>query len=75
MFPFTIVFRPALWLTQPPYQRISGAVSLGVKRPERETDHSPPSSTEVRNALSVTSTPPIGPHIMVLGLKKKHRGN
>jgi hypothetical protein len=25
-----------------------GALSLGVKRPEREADHSPPSSAEVK---------------------------
>jgi hypothetical protein len=30
-----------------------------VKRPEREADHSPPSSAEVKNAWSYTSTPPI----------------
>jgi len=35
------------------------ALSLGVKRPGREADHSPPSSTEVKNAWSYTSTPPI----------------
>jgi hypothetical protein len=31
--------------------------SLGVKRPERKADHSPPSSAEVKNAWSYTSTP------------------
>jgi hypothetical protein len=30
--------------------------SLGVKWPEREADHSPPSSVEVMNAWSYTST-------------------
>jgi hypothetical protein len=29
----------------------------GVKRPGREADHSPPSSAEVKNAWSYTSTP------------------
>jgi hypothetical protein len=38
---------------------LSGALSLGVKRPEREADHRPPSSAEVKNAWSYTSTPPI----------------
>jgi hypothetical protein len=33
------------------------AVSLGVKRPGYEADHSPPSSAEVKNAWSYTSTP------------------
>jgi hypothetical protein len=34
-----------------------GSPSLEVKRPEREADHSPPSSAEVKNAWSYTSTP------------------
>jgi hypothetical protein len=33
------------------------ALSLGVKRPGREADHSPPSSAEVKNAWSYTSIP------------------
>jgi hypothetical protein len=36
-----------------------GALSLGVKRPEREVDHSPPSSAEVKNEWTYTSAPPI----------------
>jgi hypothetical protein len=31
-----------------PIQRVPGALSLGVKRPGRETDHSPPSSAEIK---------------------------
>jgi hypothetical protein len=34
-----------------------GALSLGVKRPKREADHSPKSSAEAKNAWSYTSTP------------------
>jgi hypothetical protein len=34
-----------------------GALSLGVKWPGPEADHSPPSSAEVKNAWSYTSTP------------------
>jgi len=34
------------------------ALKPGVKRPGREADHSPPSSAEVKNAWSCTSTPP-----------------
>jgi hypothetical protein len=34
-----------------------GALSLGVKRPGREADHSPPYSAEVKNAWNYTSTP------------------
>jgi hypothetical protein len=35
---------------QPPIQWVPGDVSPGVKRLSREADHSPPSSTEVKNA-------------------------
>jgi hypothetical protein len=31
---------------------------LGIKRPRRDVDHAPPSSTEVKNEWSYTSTPP-----------------
>jgi len=30
---------------------------MGIKRPGREADHSPPSSAEVKNAWRYTSTP------------------
>jgi hypothetical protein len=50
--------RTALKPTQPPIQWVPGAPSLGVKRPGREADHSPPSSAEVKNARSYTSIPP-----------------
>jgi hypothetical protein len=38
-----------------------------LKRPEREADHSPPSSAEVKNAWSYTSTTKIRLHGVVLG--------
>jgi hypothetical protein len=41
---------PALEPTQPPIQRVPGALSPGVKREGREADHSAPSSAEVKNA-------------------------
>jgi hypothetical protein len=44
-------------LTQPPVQWVPGALYLGVNRPGREADHSPPSSTDVKNAWRYTSTP------------------
>jgi hypothetical protein len=43
--------RTALGATQPPIQWVSGALSLGVKRPGREADHSPPSSAEVKECV------------------------
>jgi hypothetical protein len=34
------------------------AISLGLKRPGREADHSSPSRVEVKNTCRYTSTPP-----------------
>jgi hypothetical protein len=59
IFLFTAAFRPALGPTQPPVQWVPGALSLVVKRPGREADHSHPSSVEVKNAWSYTSIPTI----------------
>jgi len=63
---FDTATRPALGSTQPPIKWISEALSLGVKQPGREADHSPPSSAEVENAWSCTSSPPICLHGVVL---------
>jgi hypothetical protein len=49
IFLFTTASRTALGPTQPPIQWVPESLSLGVKRPEREADHSPPSSAEVMN--------------------------
>jgi hypothetical protein len=48
------------------YLGVKGAVSVGIKLPGREADHSPPSSAEVRNAWIYTFTPPVHLHCMVL---------
>jgi hypothetical protein len=48
IFLFTTASRTALGPTQPPIQCVTGTLSLGVKWPGRETDHSPPSSAEVK---------------------------
>jgi hypothetical protein len=45
IFLLTTATRTAL---QPPIQWIPGALSLVVKRPEREADHSRPSIAEIR---------------------------
>jgi hypothetical protein len=39
---------------------------VGVKRPRRESDLSPPSSDEVKNAWRYTYIPPIRLDVMVL---------
>jgi hypothetical protein len=70
IFLFTTASRAALGHTKPPMQWVPGALSLGVKRPGREADHSPPSSAEVKNAWNYTFTPQIRLHDVVLSLKK-----
>jgi hypothetical protein len=45
--------RPTLGLTQQPTQWVPGPLSLGVKRPEREADHSPRYSAEIKNGGAI----------------------
>jgi hypothetical protein len=52
--------------TQLPIRWVPGALSLEVKRPGSEADHSPPFSAEVKNAWSYTSAHPIHLHGVVL---------
>jgi hypothetical protein len=57
IFLFTTASRTALEPTQPPIQWVPGALSLGVKRPGREADHSPPSSAEVKEYGDIPPLP------------------
>jgi hypothetical protein len=72
IFLFTTASRTALGPTQPPIEWVPGALSLEVKRPGREADHSPQSSAEVTNAWSFTSTPR---YVFVAWCLVKHRDN
>jgi hypothetical protein len=54
--------KPVLRPTQPRIQWVPGALPLGVKRPGREANHSPPSTVEFKNVWSCTSTLPICLH-------------
>jgi hypothetical protein len=65
--------RLALWPTQPPIQWVPGAISLGVKRPGREADHSPPSSAEVKEWVELYLNSPNTPSWR--GAQLKHRDN
>jgi hypothetical protein len=56
-FLFCTGSRPALGLTQPPIQLVPGALSLGAKRPGRESDHSSGSSAEIKYDGSVFLLP------------------
>jgi hypothetical protein len=60
-FVFTSASRTALGPTQPPIQWEPATLSLGVKRPGREADHSPPSSAEAKTVI-----PQIRLHAVVL---------
>jgi hypothetical protein len=53
IFRFTTASRTTLRPTHPPIQWVTGALSLGVKRPGHEADHSPPSSTEVKEYVEL----------------------
>jgi hypothetical protein len=58
IFLFTTASIPALEPTEPPVKKVAGTISVGVRRPGHEADRSPPpSSAEVKNAWSYTSTP------------------
>jgi len=50
IFLFTTPSRTALGPTQSPIQWVNGALSLGIKRPGREANHSPLSSAKSKNA-------------------------
>jgi hypothetical protein len=59
IFLFTIASRTTLRPTQPYIQWVSGALSLGVKRPGCEADHSYPSSAEVKEWMELYLHSPI----------------
>jgi hypothetical protein len=65
IFVFATASRQALRLAEP-IQWVQDALSPKVKRPEREDGHSPPSSAEVKNAWSYSSTPTMRLHVVVL---------
>jgi hypothetical protein len=58
--------RPALGPTDPPIQWSSGALSLGVKRPGHDADHSPQSSSGVKGCVKLYLRSPIRLHRVVL---------
>jgi hypothetical protein len=53
IFLFTAKFRMAVGPAQLSIQWVPGALSLGVKLPEREADNSPPSSAEVKEVVEL----------------------
>jgi hypothetical protein len=71
---FTTKSRTALGPTQPPIQWAPGALSVGVKRPGREADHSSPSSAEVKEWMELYLHSPT-PSLRFVQFKKKLRDN
>jgi hypothetical protein len=57
-FLFSTSSRPAVGSTQLPIQWVQRALPSGVMRAGRETNHSPPASTEVKKMWMYTSTSP-----------------
>jgi hypothetical protein len=53
IFLFTTASITALGPTQPPIRCVPGALSLRVRRPGREADHSHPSSAEVKECVEL----------------------
>jgi hypothetical protein len=72
IFLFITASRTVLGPTQSPIQRVPGALSLGVKQPRREADHSPPSSAEVKEWVELYLHSPNKPW---RGAQLKHRNN
>jgi len=57
IFLFCWTSSPVLEITEPSVQWVLEALSSGIKQPAHKADHSPPSSTEIKNAWSCTSRP------------------
>jgi hypothetical protein len=72
-FLFTTASRTALGPTQPHIQWVPGALSLGIKRPGREANHSSPSNAEVKEWVELYFHSPNTPSWR--GAQLKHRDN
>jgi hypothetical protein len=66
IFLLTTASTSALGPTQPPIQWLPAVLSLGIKRPGREADHSPPSNAEVKECVELYLHSPIPLHGVVL---------
>jgi hypothetical protein len=63
--------KTALRPTQPPIQWVPGALSMGVKWPGRESDHSPPSSAKVKGCVQLYLHSPDTPSWRRAQLKRR----
>jgi hypothetical protein len=53
VFLFSIASGPALRPKSSPIQWVQSAISMGLKGPGREAEHSPPTSTEIKNGGAI----------------------
>jgi hypothetical protein len=72
IFLFTTAPRTALGPLQPPIQWVPGALSLGIKLLGPAADHSPPSSTEVKECVELYIH---SLYVFMAWYLIKHRGN
>jgi hypothetical protein len=72
IFFLTTASKTALGPTQPPIKWVPRALSLGVKLPGREADHSSPSSAELKECVELYLHFPSTPSWRVLSYKKAH---
>jgi hypothetical protein len=76
IFLYATVSRPAPGPTQHPIQWVLGSLSLGVRRPGREADHSPPSSAEIKECVELAIRPvPQYAFVVRCSVWNKHRDN
>jgi hypothetical protein len=66
IFVFATASTPAVGPIQPPIQWVPGALSLDVKRPAREANHSHPSNAEVKECVELYFHFPIRLHGVAL---------
>jgi hypothetical protein len=72
---FTTASRTALRPTWPRFQWVRGALSLGVKRPGREADHSLAYSVKVEECVELYLHPANTPSWRGARLKREHKDN
>jgi hypothetical protein len=60
IIPLSTASRPVQGHTQPPVRWVLEALSPGIKRKVRETDHSPTSSADLKND---GAKPPLSPYV------------
>jgi len=70
IFLITTASSTALGSTQPPIQWVKGTLSMEVKLPGREADHSPPSCAEVKECVERYLHSPNMPSWLGAQLKK-----